>query len=54
MIPNSKHVQSIPVFKPPSLCSLAVPLVPVLIPLITDLAMGNDPDNDLVVDRNNL
>lgn len=33
---------------------LAVPVVPVLIPLIIDLFTGPGPENDLVVNRSQL
>ena len=28
-----------------------VPLVPVLIPLVVDLSLGNDPSNDIIIRR---
>lgn len=40
------------VFSPPHhLPHAAVPLVPVLVPFIIDLTLGNDPSNDLIIRR---
>ena len=35
------------------LVSAAIPLIPVVIPLIVDTAMGHDIEGDIIVMRNN-